>query len=85
MRQVNIHYAKTHLSRLVEDAAAGEELIIAKAGKPVARLVPLEAEKTEAASNSRNSFGILKGKITMHEDFDDPLPPEIAKAFGVKS
>jgi len=54
MKTVNIHAAKTHLSALVEDAAAGEEIVIAKAGKPLARLVPLEKP------DFRKTFGILK-------------------------
>ena len=64
MRTVNIHAAKTHLSRLVEDAAAGEEIIIAKAGKPVARLCPLAEPKP------RRKLGILDGKIKVPNDFD---------------
>jgi prevent-host-death family protein len=78
MKIVNIHAAKTQLSALVEEAAAGEEIIIAKAGKPVARLVPLEQ------SNMARIYGDLKGKIRMLENFDDPLPPEIAGPFGIK-
>ena len=78
MQTVNIHAAKTNLSSLVEKAAAGEEIIIAKAGKPVARLVPLEEP------DFRKSFGILKGKIRVSDDFDAPLPPEILKSFGVE-
>ena len=78
MKTVNIHAAKTHLSSLVEEAAAGEEIILAKAGKPVARLVPLEKP------DFRKSFGILKGKIRISDDFDAPLPPEILKGFGIE-
>lgn len=78
MKTVNIHAAKTHLSRLVEEAAAGEEIIIAKAGKPVARLVALEKP------DFRKSFGILKGKVRISGDFDAPLPPEILKSFGIE-
>ncbi len=79
MRTVNIHAAKTHLSALLEEAAAGEEIIIAKAGKPVARLVPLERKKFDRKP------GRLKGLIKMRKNFDDPLPPDIAAAFGIKS
>jgi prevent-host-death family protein len=75
MRQVNIHEAKTHLSRLVEEAARGEEIIIAKAGMPVARLVAFEGD---AAPRPR---GLLKGKIWIAEDFDAPLPEEILHSF----
>ena len=78
MKTVNIHAAKTHLSSLVEEAAAGEEITIAKAGKAVARLAPLEKP------DLRKTFGMLKGKIRVGDDFDAPLPPEILKAFGVE-
>lgn len=73
---VNLYHAKTHLSDLVERAAAGEEIIIAKAGKPRARLVPLP----EPAREPRRP-GALKGKIWIADDFDDPLPPEILAGF----
>lgn len=72
---INLYEAKTHLSALVERAAAGEEIIIAKAGKPKARLVPLEEEKVERKP------GLLKGQIWIADDFDDPLPPEILRGF----
>jgi prevent-host-death family protein len=72
---VNIHEAKTHFSRLVERAAAGEEIIIARSGKPVARLVPLEdVEKPRV-------FGRMRGKIRVADDFDAPLPDEILDRF----
>jgi prevent-host-death family protein len=76
MTTVNIHVAKTHLSRLVERAAAGEEIIIAKAGKPMARLVPLTAERKQP-----RKLGTLAGKATIRDDFDDPLPDELLDAF----
>ena len=72
----NIYEAKTHLSKLVERAASGEEIVIAKAGKPVARLTAVQPEKKQ-----RPAPGILKGKIWIADDFDDPLPEEILKAF----
>jgi prevent-host-death family protein len=75
MRTVNIHAAKTHLSRLVEDAAAGEEIIIAKAGKPVARLCPLAEPKP------RRKLGILDGKIQVPDDFDTMHEEEIRRLF----
>ena len=75
MRTVNIHAAKTHLSRLVEDAAAGEEIIIAKSGKPIARLVPLAQPK------QKRVLGRLRGKIMVPEDFDAPLPDEVLDLF----
>ncbi|HTQ32570.1 MAG TPA: type II toxin-antitoxin system prevent-host-death family antitoxin [Stellaceae bacterium] len=75
MRTVNIHAAKTHLSRLVEDAADGEEIVIAKAGKPIARLCALETPKR------RRVLGLLKGKLHLPEDIEAPLPEEIVKSF----
>lgn len=75
MQTINIHEAKTHLSRLVENAAAGEEVIIAKAGKPVARLVSL------AKPAGRRQLGILAGKMVIPEDFDAPLPDEVLASF----
>ena len=69
---VNIHEAKTHLSRLVEQAAAGQETIIAKAGKPMARLVPLVAEP------KAKKWGLLKGRIAIAADFDAPLPADFS-------
>jgi prevent-host-death family protein len=77
MKTINIHAAKTHLSGLVEEAAAGEEIIIAKAGKPVARLVALEKPAF------RRAWGALKGRIHASDDFDAPLPSEILKGFGI--
>lgn len=75
MRTVNIHAAKTHLSRLVEEAAAGEEIIIAKSGKPLARLGPL------AQPQRKRILGRLRGKIVVPDDFDAPLPDEALDAF----
>ena len=75
MQTLNIHEAKTHLSRLIEDALHGKESIIAKAGKPVAKLCPITVKKP-----SRH-FGILKGKIKIANDFDAPLPPEVLNDF----
>lgn len=77
MSIVNIHQAKTHLSRLVEDAAAGDEIVIAKAGKPVARLVAL-ARQTRA-----RKIGALKGKLAIADDFDAPLSAEELGEFGI--
>ena len=71
----NVHEAKTHLSRLIDRAAAGEEIIIARAGRPVARLGPLTA-----VTRPRRP-GLLKGKIRMSKDFDAPLPAELLSAF----
>ena len=74
--QFNIYEAKTHLSELVERAAAGEEIVIAKAGKPLARLVPLAQEKP------RRVPGAWKGKMWIADDFDDDLPEELLRAFN---
>jgi prevent-host-death family protein len=75
MQVTNIHEAKTHFSKLVERAAAGEEIIIGKAGKPVARLVPLQ----EPAKPVRKP-GAMRGKIKIKRGFDE-LPEDIAAAF----
>ena len=75
MDTINIHDAKTHLSRIVEDVAAGSEVIIAKAGKPMARLVPLGTPRRKIR------FGLLKGKIRIAADFDAPLPDAILSTF----
>jgi prevent-host-death family protein len=74
-KTVNIHEAKTHLSRLLEQVRLGEEVIIAKAGKPVARLVAF-SEKPK-----RRVPGSARGQIWIAEDFDAPLPPELQKFF----
>jgi prevent-host-death family protein len=73
-RSVNMHEAKTHLSKLVERAEAGRETVIARAGKPVAKLVPLAPPRTR-------KLGALKGQIKVPADFDAPLPDEVAAAF----
>lgn len=74
MDPVNIHQAKTHLSRLVEEAAAGAEVVIAKNGVPRARLVALERPR-------RVRFGVLKGKIRYPDDLDRPLPARLLALF----
>lgn len=78
MRIVNTHEAKTHLSKLLERVARGEEIIIAKAGKPIARLVGYESPK-----HTRRG-GQWKGLVRMSDDFDAPLPDEIGDAFGAE-
>lgn len=77
MRTVNIHAAKTQLSRLVEAAAGGEEIIIARAGKPLARLAPLVTPPIA----QRRVLGRLAGQITVAADFDAPLPDAILDEF----
>ena len=73
-----MHAAKTHLSRLIDEAAAGEDIVIAKAGKPMVRLVPVETKRR------RTGFGVDKGKIWISDDFDAPLPDDLLKLFGAK-
>ena len=75
MKTVNIHEAKTHFSRLVDEAAKGEEIIVAKAGKPAARLVPMTSVKT------KRRFGALKGKIRIGDDFNAPLADDVLATF----
>ena len=73
--EVNIHEAKTHLSRLLERVALGEEVVIKNANTPIARLVPMDP------SPARRRLGWAAGKFTVPDDFDDPLPREIEDAF----
>lgn len=75
VKTVNVHEAKTHLSRLLDRVAAGEEIVIAKSGMPVARLVP-EKKRTKP----REPGGGI-GEITIHDSFYDPLPEDILRAF----
>ncbi len=72
---VNMHEAKTHLSRLAERAANGEVIVIARNGRPLAQIGPLQAER------KRIKFGTMKGEIWVSDDFDDPLPPELQRYF----
>ena len=74
MRIVNIHEAKTHFSKLVDTVLHGNEILIAMAGKPVAKLGPIDKKKPRR-------FGILKGKIKIAKDFDTPLPEEFLSDF----
>jgi prevent-host-death family protein len=77
MQTVNVHAAKTHFSRLVDRAAAGEEIIIAKAGKPVAKLVPL----TPLRHRPKRRLGALAGVAVVPPDFDAPLSDHVIDAF----
>jgi prevent-host-death family protein len=72
---INLYEAKTNLSQLVERAAAGEEIIIAKAGRPLARLMPL------ATPRGPRKLGLLRGQIRIGPDFDEPLPADQQAAF----
>jgi len=74
--QVNIHDAKTQLSKLIERACQGEEVIIAKSGKPVAKLTAIELRQRG------RQFGALRGKARVDERFFEPLPEEELKAWG---
>jgi prevent-host-death family protein len=74
MKQVNMHQAKTGLSKLVERAEAGEEIVIARAGKPAAKLVPWRAR-------GHRRLGLLDGKFQIPDDFNAPLPDPVIRAF----
>ncbi len=78
MRRVNIHEAKTHLSRLVEQAAAGEPFIIAKSGKPIVKVTAIDAP----GRAERNRIGFLRGEIHVPDDFDEIGRPEIERMFS---
>ncbi|KKB10876.1 prevent-host-death protein [Devosia geojensis] len=78
MRTVNIHEAKTHLSRLVEKAAQGEPFVIAKAGKPVAKVVPLDSRSAQKVRRT----GFMAGQFTVPDDFDRMGETEIDEMFG---
>ncbi|HUH05388.1 MAG TPA: type II toxin-antitoxin system prevent-host-death family antitoxin [Kofleriaceae bacterium] len=75
MKQVNVHEAKTQLSRLLEEVEAGERVVIARAGEPVAVLSPYKT------AVRRRRLGLFAGEATIHADFDE-LPADIAAAFG---
>jgi prevent-host-death family protein len=75
MKQVNIHEAKTELSKLVERVEAGEEIVIARAGKPAAKLVPV------TQSRGRRRLGLLDGKFRVPDNFNAPLPESVIRAF----
>jgi prevent-host-death family protein len=78
MQTVNIHEAKTHLSRLVEQAARGEPFVIAKAGKPLVKVMALGAP----ASGQIRRLGFLSGEISVPDDFDRMGSEEIERLFG---
>ena len=77
MQTVNIHEAKTHLSKLVARANAGETIILAKSGKPQARLVPMD----DAPKPKKRELGWLKGQFTVPDDFDTMFQKEIEEMF----
>ncbi len=78
MKQVNIHQAKSELSKLVARAEAGEEIVIARAGKPAAKLVPL------TRVGDRRRLGLLDGKFKIPDDFNAPLPESVLREFEAK-
>lgn len=71
----NVHDAKTHLSQLLDRVERGEEILLARNGKPAARLVPV--------GTTDRRPGRLEGRITIGQDFDDPLPDDLQSAFGM--
>jgi len=76
MQNVNVHEAKTHLSRLLVMVMAGDEIIINKSGKPVAKLSPISHKNA-----AKRKAGLLKGKIRISADFDAPLPKDLFSKF----
>jgi prevent-host-death family protein len=81
MQTVNIHAAKAHLSRLVDAAAGGEEILIARAGRPVARLVPLRDIVPQPRRQPRRQLGRLAGQVSVPVDFNTPLPDDVLAGF----
>ena len=79
LQTINIHEAKTHLSRLVEQAANGESFIIAKAGKPMVKVVPLDTPEVQ----HQKRFGFMAGQIDVPDDFDRMGSAEIESLFGL--
>ena len=77
MHTVNIHEAKTHLSRLIEEAAHGEAFIIAKAGRPMVKVVPLD----DGEKPAHNRLGFMAGEIEVPDDFDEMGEEEITRQF----
>lgn len=75
MKTVNIHQAKTHLSRLLAEVAEGEDVVIAKSGKPIVRLIPFKADEEPRRPGTM--------KIWIADDFDAPLPPDMLREWGI--
>lgn len=80
MKTVNVAEAKTHLSRLIEAALRGESVVIAKAGKPLVKVVPID----QPEKRSPRRIGFMKGAFKVPEDFDEMGKDEIARLFGVE-
>jgi prevent-host-death family protein len=75
MKIVNVYEAKTHLSRLLREVALGEDVVIAKDGRPLVRLVPVKSDE------ALRELGFAAGRVVISDDFDAPLPPELLAAF----
>jgi len=73
--EVNVYETKTHMSKLLAQVEEGQEFIVKRADKPIARLIPFVARRPE------RPFGLFAGEIVINEDFDDPLPAEFTRAF----
>ena len=84
MQTFNIHEAKTHLSRLVEGAAKGEPFIIAKAGRPMVKVVPIEIVEAAKPVKPPQRLGFMKGKFKVPDDFDTMYADEIERMFSGK-
>lgn len=80
-KTVNIHAAKTHLSSLIAEAEAGADIVIARAGKPAVRLVPVKGKAVKGKPRFDRKPGFMKGKIRILKGFYDPLPDHILAAF----
>jgi prevent-host-death family protein len=80
MKTVDMEASDYDPAALVDQAIAGEEIVLAKNGKPVARLTPVEPERKK---DRASTFGMLKGKVWISDDFDAPLPDDILRGFGV--
>lgn len=76
MKSINIYEAKTRLSQLVDKAAAGEDVVVSRNGKPLVRITQLEG-----AGKRRIKFGVLKGRVKISADFDAPLPDSVLAGF----
>jgi prevent-host-death family protein len=81
MDTVNLYEAKTKLSQLVERAAAGEEIVIARAGRPMARLAPLAQFVPRAKRTTPRPLGLYAGQVKIGPHFEDPLPESFLRAF----
>ena len=81
MKQLNVYEAKSRFSEIVNAAHRGETFVIAKAGTPLAKLVPLDAPSEQERHRRKIKFDLMKGEIRIREDFDAPLPPDVLEGF----